>query len=133
MGAGKRKPRQKAIKVGVTTDEIDRVVHEACIARNAYPSPLNYHGYPKSCCISVNEIICHGIPDGYVIKDGDLVNLDVSCMYGGFHGDLNETYCVGDVDQTGQKLVKTTRQCLDAAIAAGEFFALTPLRQNAPP
>ncbi|KAJ3023798.1 Methionine aminopeptidase 1 [Thoreauomyces humboldtii] len=108
----------KAIKAGVTTDEVDRVVHEACIARDAYPSPLNYHGFPKSCCVSVNEVICHGIPDGYVMKDGDLVNLDVSCMFGGYHGDLNATYMVGEVDERGRKLVETTRACLDAAIAA---------------
>ncbi|KAI8588871.1 peptidase M24, structural domain-containing protein [Geranomyces variabilis] len=108
----------KAIKVGATTDEIDRVVHEACIERDAYPSPLNYHGFPKSCCTSVNEVICHGIPDSYEIQDGDLVNLDVSCMYDGFHGDLNETYCVGNVDAAGRKLVATTRRCLDTAIAA---------------
>ncbi|KAJ3183589.1 Methionine aminopeptidase 1 [Gaertneriomyces sp. JEL0708] len=108
---------RKAIKAGVTTDEIDRIVHEATLARGAYPSPLNYHNYPKSCCISVNEVICHGIPDQYVIKDGDLVNLDVSCYKDGFHSDLNETVLVGNVDEAARRLVKTTRECLDKAIA----------------
>ncbi|TPX60492.1 hypothetical protein SpCBS45565_g07485 [Spizellomyces sp. 'palustris'] len=107
----------KAIKVGATTDEIDRVVHEACIERDTYPSPLNYHGFPKSCCTSINEVICHGIPDKYEIQDGDIVNLDVSCMYDGFHADLNETYLVGNVDESGRRLVKTARTCLDKAIA----------------
>ncbi|KAJ1551433.1 Methionine aminopeptidase 1 [Nowakowskiella sp. JEL0078] len=127
---------RKAIKVGVTTDEIDRVVHEACIGnhkfqfarfnslypfkeRDSYPSPLNYHGFPKSCCTSVNEVICHGIPDKYELKDGDICNLDVSVFFNGYHGDLNETYLVGNVDEKGRKLVETTRNCLDQAIAMG--------------
>jgi methionyl aminopeptidase len=79
---------RKAAKVGVTTDEIDRVVHEACVERGCYPSPLNYHNFPKSVCTSVNEVICHGIPDQYVLKDGDIVNIDVSAYHDGFHGDL---------------------------------------------
>ncbi|KAI8930367.1 peptidase M24, structural domain-containing protein [Entophlyctis helioformis] len=106
----------KAIKAGVTTDEIDRIVHEACIERDAYPSPLNYFKFPKSCCTSVNEVICHGIPDKYEIQDGDIVNLDISVFHDGFHADLNETYMVGNVDDAGKKLVATTRKCLDEAI-----------------
>ncbi|KAI9101140.1 peptidase M24, structural domain-containing protein [Phlyctochytrium arcticum] len=108
---------KKVIKVGVTTDEIDRVVHEATIERGAYPSPLNYNGFPKSCCVSVNEVICHGIPDRYEIQDGDIVNIDVSCYYNEFHGDMNETVCVGNVDPIGRKLVANSRACLDKAIA----------------
>ena len=106
----------KMVKVGVTTDEIDRVVHEACIERNSYPSPLNYFGFPKSTCTSVNEIICHGIPDDTELKDGDIVNVDVSVYYDGFHADLNETYLVGNVDEEGKHLVKTTYECLEKAI-----------------
>lgn len=105
----------KAIKVGATTDEVDRVVHEAAIERNAYPSPLNYRNFAKSCCTSVNEVICHGVPDQYEIKDGDLVNLDVTTYFNGYHGDLNETVCVGNVDKAGRKLVKTTRECFEKA------------------
>jgi len=104
-------------KVGVTTDEIDRVVHEATIARNAYPSPLNYREFPKSCCTSVNEIICHGIPDSRPLQDGDIVNVDISAYYGGFHADLNETFLIGNVDEKGQLLVKTTHEALNAAIS----------------
>jgi methionyl aminopeptidase len=106
----------KAVKVGTTTDEIDRIVHDACVERQCYPSPLNYYNFPKSCCTSINEVICHGIPDQYELQDGDICNLDVSTMHDGFHGDLNATYLVGNVDAAGRKLVETTRKCLDEAI-----------------
>ena len=108
-----------AVKPGVTTDEIDRVAHEACIERNAYPSPLNYWTFPKSCCTSVNEVICHGIPDQYELQDGDIVNIDISTYVKGFHADLNETYLVGNVDENGRKLVDVTRECLYKAIEIG--------------
>ncbi|XVF73426.1 hypothetical protein PTKIN_Ptkin12aG0200900 [Pterospermum kingtungense] len=102
---------------GVTTDEIDRVVHEATIAAGAYPSPLNYYFFPKSCCTSVNEVICHGIPDARKLEDGDIVNVDVTVYYKGVHGDLNETYFVGNVDEASRKLVQSTYECLDKAIS----------------
>jgi methionyl aminopeptidase len=73
----------KVIKAGTTTDEIDKVVHDASVARNCYPSPLNYREFPKSVCTSVNEVICHGIPDGYPLKDGDIVNVDVTVYFNG--------------------------------------------------
>ena len=80
----------KALRVGVTTDEIDRIVHEACIERNVYPSPLNYYNFPKSVCTSVNEVICHGIPDFREVQSGDIVNIDITVYTkGGYHGDLN--------------------------------------------
>ncbi|KAI9490924.1 peptidase M24, structural domain-containing protein [Zychaea mexicana] len=107
-----------AIRPGITTDEIDRIVHEATIERGAYPSPLNYYNFPKSVCTSVNEVICHGIPDKRPLQDGDIVNIDVTCYLGGFHGDLNESYLVGNVDEKGQKLVKVARECLQKAIDA---------------
>eukprot|EP01120_Amphizonella_sp_Union-15-10_P007563 TRINITY_DN2561_c0_g1_i1.p1 TRINITY_DN2561_c0_g1~~TRINITY_DN2561_c0_g1_i1.p1 ORF type:complete len:367 (-),score=51.82 TRINITY_DN2561_c0_g1_i1:72-1172(-) len=103
-------------KPGVKTDEIDRVVHEAIIERGAYPSPLNYRGFPKSCCTSVNEVICHGIPDSRELKDGDICNVDISVFFEGFHGDLNETWLIGNVDEKSQKLVQTTYECLELAI-----------------
>jgi methionyl aminopeptidase len=93
-----------AVKAGVTCEEIDRVVHEATVERNAYPSPLNYHQFPKSLCTSVNEVICHGIPDMRELVDGDIVNLDISVYYNGFHADLNETFFVGNVDSEGRKV-----------------------------
>eukprot|EP00049_Salpingoeca_infusionum_P025307 m.18513 g.18513 ORF g.18513 m.18513 type:complete len:395 (-) comp7892_c0_seq1:2267-3451(-) len=104
------------IKPGITTDEIDRVCHEACVERNSYPSPLNYFNFPKSCCTSVNEVICHGIPDGYILKNGDIVNVDISLFYDGVHADLNETFLVGKVDDESVRLVKTTYDCLMKAI-----------------
>ena len=85
------------VKPGVTTEQIDEVVHNFIIAAGGYPSPLNYYNFPRSCCTSVNEIICHGIPDTRPLEEGDIVNLDVTAYYEGFHGDLNETYCVGKV------------------------------------
>uniref|UniRef100_A0A7S4EL83 Methionine aminopeptidase n=1 Tax=Pseudo-nitzschia australis TaxID=44445 RepID=A0A7S4EL83_9STRA len=107
----------KALRVGVTTDEIDRVVHEACIERDCYPSPLNYYNFPKSVCTSVNEVICHGIPDYREVQDGDIVNIDVTTFNrGGYHGDLNETFLVGNVDDDGKRLVKTSFDCLAAAL-----------------
>lgn len=106
-----------ALRVGVTTDEIDRVVHDACLERSVYPSPLNYYNFPKSVCTSINEVICHGIPDYREVQDGDIVNLDVSVYnQGGYHGDLNETYCVGNVDAAGRKLVETSFECLAEAL-----------------
>jgi methionyl aminopeptidase len=106
-----------AIRPGVTTDEIDRVVHEATIAAGAYPSPYNYFNFPKSVCTSINEIICHGIPDRRKLEEGDIVNVDVSVYYKGYHGDLNETVVVGEVDEASKQLVKVTYECLHKAIA----------------
>jgi len=106
----------RALKPGVTTDEIDRIVHDACIERGCYPSPLNYYNFPKSVCTSVNEVICHGIPDYREIKDGDIVNIDVTTFNGKYHGDLNETFLVGNVDDDGKKLVKTAFECLQKAL-----------------
>ncbi|XP_043482506.1 methionine aminopeptidase 1 [Leptopilina heterotoma] len=106
----------KAIEVGVTTAEIDRIVHEACLERDCYPSPLNYYEFPASCCTSVNEVICHGIPDKRPLQDGDICNVDVTVYHNGFHGDLNETFFVGNVKPEVKKLVEVTHECLSKAI-----------------
>ncbi|KAG0326083.1 hypothetical protein BGZ99_010137 [Dissophora globulifera] len=105
------------VKSGVTTNEIDRVLHEAIIANNAYPSPLNYMGFPKSICTSVSNIIAHGIPDERPLKDGDIVNIDITVYLEGYHGDTSATFLVGDVDQAGRDLVERTKESLEAAIA----------------
>jgi methionyl aminopeptidase len=111
-----------AVRPGVTTDELDRIAHEGCIARGGYPSPLGYGGsvmpFPKSLCTSVNEVICHGIPDSTVLKDGDIVNCDVTIYLDGVHGDTNKTFLVGDVDDESRRLVEVTQECLDLGIAA---------------
>jgi methionyl aminopeptidase len=106
-----------AIRPGVTTDELDAICHAACIARGGYPSPLNYSGFPKSICTSVNEVICHGIPDDRALVDGDIVNLDVTIFLDGVHGDTNATFLVGNVDDESRRLVEVTRECLERAIA----------------
>ena len=104
------------MKPGTTCDEIDRAVHDACLERDSYPSPLNYYHFPKSCCTSVNEVICHGIPDTRPLEDGDICNLDITLYHNGFHGDLNETYFVGEVAKEHQDLVRVSKECLDLAI-----------------
>jgi methionyl aminopeptidase len=107
-----------AIAPGVTTDELDALCHQATIERGAYPSPLNYHGYPKSICTSVNEVICHGIPDSRPLGDGDIVNLDVTVFLSGVHGDTNATFGVGAVDDESARLITVTRACLAKGIEA---------------
>lgn len=106
-----------AADVGVTTDEIDRLVHEATIERDCYPSPLNYYNFPKSCCTSVNEVICHGIPDQRPLENGDLLNVDITVFHRGFHGDLNETLFVGEVAPEHRKLVSVTYDAMMKAAA----------------
>ena len=107
-----------AIAPGITTDEVDRVVHEYLIAHDAYPSTLGYKGFPKSCCTSLNEVICHGIPDSTVIQDGDIVNIDVTAFIGGVHGDTNATFLAGAVSEEDRLLVERTREATLRAIKA---------------
>ncbi|NXE46541.1 MAP12 aminopeptidase, partial [Casuarius casuarius] len=117
----------KGLKVGMTTEEIDSIVHHEIIRQNAYPSPLGYGGFPKSVCTSVNNVVCHGIPDSRPLQDGDIINIDVTVYYNGYHGDTSETFLVGNVDKSGQKLVEVARKCRDEAIAAcgpGAAFAV---------
>src|SRR6185312_2187697 len=111
-------------KPGVTTDEIDRIVHEFLCDHGAYPSTLGYKGFPKSCCTSLNEVICHGIPDSTVLADGDIVNVDVTAYIGGVHGDTDATFCVGEVAEEARLLVERTRE----AMMRG-FKACAPGRQ----
>eukprot|EP00455_Lapot_gusevi_P025675 TRINITY_DN2710_c0_g1_i1.p2 TRINITY_DN2710_c0_g1~~TRINITY_DN2710_c0_g1_i1.p2 ORF type:complete len:394 (+),score=130.20 TRINITY_DN2710_c0_g1_i1:83-1264(+) len=108
----------RAVRPGITTEEIDLIVHNACIEFGVYPSPLNYRDFPKACCTSVNEIICHGIPDARPLQDGDIVNIDISVYHKGMHADLNETYLVGNVDPKHKLLVKATYEALMLAVAA---------------
>jgi methionyl aminopeptidase len=106
------------VRPGITTDEIDRAVHDLSIEAGGYPSPLNYRGYPKSVCTSVNEVICHGIPDSRPLADGDIINIDVTLYRDGVHGDTSATFLVGDVDTESRKLVEVTLESLNLAIEA---------------
>ncbi|HTF06761.1 MAG TPA: type I methionyl aminopeptidase [Asanoa sp.] len=105
-------------KPGVTTDEIDRVVHEFLVDHGAYPSTLGYKGFPKSCCTSLNEVICHGIPDSTVLEDGDIINVDVTAFIGGVHGDTDATFLVGDVAEENRLLVERTHEAMMRGIKA---------------
>lgn len=109
---------EAAIAPGVTTDELDRIGHEFLVDNGAYPSTLGYRGYPKSLCSSVNEVICHGIPDDRALADGDIVNIDITAYIGGVHGDNSKTYLVGDVDQESRLLVERTYEATMRAIRA---------------
>ena len=103
---------------GVTTDELDRIGHEFLCDHDAYPSTLGYKGFPKSLCSSVNEVVCHGIPDSRVVEDGDIVNIDITAFIDGVHGDTNATFLAGDVDEETRLLVERTREALDRGIKA---------------
>ena len=118
IGAQALQAGGEAVRPGVTTDEVDRVVHEFLVDHDAYPSTLGYRGYPKSCCTSLNEVICHGIPDSTVIQDGDIVNIDVTAFIGGVHGDTNGTFLAGDVAEEDRLLVERTREATMRAIKA---------------
>ena len=104
-------------KPGVTTDELDKLAHEYIVSKGAYPSTLGYRGFPKSCCTSINEVICHGIPDDTVLQEGDIMNVDITAFKDGFHGDSNATFLIGEVSQDVAELVQRTREALDRAIA----------------
>jgi methionyl aminopeptidase len=106
------------IAPGVTTDELDRVGHEFLCDHGAYPSTLGYRGFPKSLCTSINEVICHGIPDSTELRDGDIVNIDITAYFGGVHGDTDATYLVGDVDEESRLLVERTHEAMMRGIKA---------------
>ncbi len=108
----------KHIAPGVTTDELDRIGHEFLCDNDAYPSTLGYKHFPKSLCTSINEVICHGIPDSRVIEDGDIVNIDITAYIGGVHGDTNATFLAGNVDEETRLLVERTEESLRRAIKA---------------
>ena len=107
-----------AIQPGITTEELDIVAHEFVIAHGAYPSTLGYRGYPKSSCTSLNEVICHGIPDDTVLESGDIINIDVTAFKNGVHGDSNVTFLVGDVAPEVAELVERTRESLNRGMKA---------------
>ncbi|KAH0697490.1 hypothetical protein KY289_014972 [Solanum tuberosum] len=105
------------VKPGIMTDEIDQAVHQMIVDNGAYPSPLGYGGFPKSVCTSVNECICHGIPDSRPLGDGDIINIDVTVYLNGYHGDTSAMFFAGNVDEEAKNLVQVTKECLDKAIS----------------
>lgn len=107
-----------AVAPGVTTDEVDRVGHEFLLDHGAYPSTLGYRGFPKSLCTSVNEVVCHGIPDSRAIEEGDIVNIDITAFVGGVHGDTNATFFAGEVDEESRLLVERTHEAMMRGIKA---------------
>ena len=107
-----------AIAPGVTTDALDKIAHEYLCDHGAYPSCLGYMGFPKSICTSINEVICHGIPDSTVLNEGDIINLDVTAYIDGVHGDTNATYGVGQIDEESALLIERTRNSMMRAIKA---------------
>lgn len=105
------------LRPGMTTDEIDAFVHNTAVESEAYPSPLRYLGFPKSVCTSVNNVACHGIPDNRPLYDGDIINVDITLYYKGYHGDCSKTFLIGNVDERGRYLVKCTEKAMYAGIS----------------
>ncbi len=106
------------IKEGVRTEEIDQLVHDYTLQHGHIPAPLGYQGFPRSCCTSVNDVICHGIPDKYVLQPGDIINVDVTTIVDGWHGDQSETFLIGEVSDTARAVTQCALDCLYAAIDA---------------
>ena len=105
------------IRPGIKTDELDRIAHEYIVSQGAYPSTLGYRGYPKSSCTSLNEVICHGIPDDTSLEDGDIINIDITAYLDGFHGDLNKTFIVGEAKPEVADLVSRTEEALNRGLS----------------
>lgn len=116
LAARMRQYAGSLVKPGITTDEIDRAVHEKIIQAGAYPSPLGYYGFPKSICTSVNEVVVHGIPDSRKLQEGDIVKIDVSVFYNGVHGDCCGSFIVGRVDEQIKRLIRATHEAVHRAI-----------------
>ncbi len=109
---------ESKIKPGMITDEINTLVHEYTLKNGATPAPLNYRGFPKSVCVSVNEVICHGIPGNRIIQDGDIVNVDITSILNGYYADANKTFFAGHPDPAARKIVSIARECLKRGMAA---------------
>lgn len=114
---------EQRIAPGITTGDIDQWVHEYTVSRGAYPAPLNYKGFPKSVCTSVNEQVCHGIPDEYILKEGDIVNVDVTTLLGGYYGDASRTFQIGNCGEEARTITRVARECMELGVAQVKPFA----------
>jgi methionyl aminopeptidase len=108
----------KFIEEGITTEDINKFVHKMTVDAGAYPAPLDYEGFPKSVCTSLNNVVCHGIPDGTVLKSGDILNVDVTTILNGYYSDMSRMYLIGDVSDEAKRLVEVTKECMLAGIKA---------------
>jgi methionyl aminopeptidase len=106
----------KFVRAGITTDEINKIVHDYTLSHGAVPAPLGYHGFPKSVCTSVNACICHGVPDATVLKDGDIVNVDVTCILDGYYGDTSATFFVGEVSDKARDITDVALKAMQRGI-----------------
>lgn len=110
---------QEKIKVGMNTEEINKLVHDFTVNSGGIPAPLNYGGFPKSVCVSINDVVCHGIPsDDTILMDGDIVNVDVSTIYNGYYSDASRMFMIGNVSEEDAKLVRVAKECLDKGLEA---------------
>lgn len=109
---------EKQLRIGMTTNEIDALVHDFTLTKGATPAPLGYNGFPKSVCTSINEVICHGLPGNDILKDGDIINVDVTPKLDGFYGDSSRTFLIGNVSETARDLVETAKMAMDKGIEA---------------
>jgi methionyl aminopeptidase len=108
---------EAVLRPGLVTDEINTIVHDFTVRHGATPAPLNYRGFPKSVCVSINEVICHGIPGPRELKDGDIVNIDITSILDGYYADANQTYCIGTPGEDARKIVRVARTCLKEGLA----------------
>ena len=108
----------KFLKAGITTEEIDKIAHDFTLANDARPAPLGYHGFPKAMCTSVNEIVCHGVPDKTVLKEGDIINLDITSYKYGFHGDTSATFYIGNVSERAKRITEAAKEAMETGIRA---------------
>jgi methionyl aminopeptidase len=116
----------KFVRAGITTEELDKIAHDFTLSNEAKPAPLGYNGYPKSICTSVNEVVCHGVPDTKtVLKDGDIINIDITCIKFGFHGDTSATFFVGEVSDQARDITDCAKKAMEKGIEAITPFGTT--------
>ena len=110
---------EEMIRAGISTEDINQVVHKKTLELGGIPAPLNFEGFPKSVCTSLNDVVCHGIPsEDVILQDGDIINVDVTTIVDGYYGDASRMYCIGQVSPQARKLVDVTKECLELSLKA---------------